>query len=156
MKPVLKADSLVKKYGEITAVDDISFEIYHGEIFGFLGPNGAGKTTTIRMMSGLLKPDSGQVVISADKNGRSIGLCPQHIVIWENLTCFEQILFMGQMYNLPYKDARVREELLGSLVLMDRNRLAKIFRRNTGRLNVCSCIDSSHGSFSLNRRQAHP
>ena len=56
MRPILKAESLVKRYGNIHAVDDISFEIYRGEIFGFLGPNGAGKTTTIKIMSGLLSP----------------------------------------------------------------------------------------------------
>jgi ABC-2 type transport system ATP-binding protein len=58
MEPVLKAESLVKRYGNVIAVDNISFEVCRGEIFGFLGPNGAGKTTTIKMMSGLLKPDS--------------------------------------------------------------------------------------------------
>lgn len=80
MNWILKADSLVKKYGDITAVDGISFEVFRGEIFGFLGPNGAGKTTTIKMMSGLLKPDSGNVIRDKTGSRRSIGICPQHIV----------------------------------------------------------------------------
>ena len=113
MRPILKAESIVKRYGNILAVDDISFEIYRGEIFGFLGPNGAGKTTTIKIMSGLLKPDSGTVTIDCPDNGKSTGICPQHIVVWENLTCMEQILFMGKMYNMKSDEVIVKgNELL--------------------------------------------
>jgi len=73
-KTILKAHSLSKRFGNIIAVDDISFEIYRGEVFGFLGPNGAGKTTSIKMMTGLLKPDKGSVKIDCEKNGKSVGL----------------------------------------------------------------------------------
>ena len=59
MPPILRANNLVKKFGDLTAVDDVSFEIYEGEIFSLLGPNGAGKTTTISMLSTLLTPTSG-------------------------------------------------------------------------------------------------
>jgi len=124
MKPLLKADSLFKRYGNIVAVDNISFEIYRGEIFGFLGPNGAGKTTTIKIMSGLMEPDGGKVTIDCEDDGKSIGLCPQHIVIWENLTCLEQIVFMGQMYNMSVTEARKKGgdllESLGLYVIKDR------------------------------------
>jgi ABC-2 type transport system ATP-binding protein len=120
MKSVLTADSLCKRFGNIVAVDNVSFEIYRGEVFGFLGPNGAGKTTSIRIMSGLLKPDGGKVKIDCKDIGRSIGLCPQHIVIWENLTSFEQLLFMGQMYNMSVTETRKKaRELLESLGLYD-------------------------------------
>jgi ABC-2 type transport system ATP-binding protein len=127
MQPLLIADSLFKKFGSTVAVDKISFEIYRGEIFGFLGPNGAGKTTTIKMMSGLLKPDGGRVTIDSRDHSKSIGICPQHIVIWENLTCFEQILFMGKMYNMSSADVKRKgEALLDSLGLLGiKERIAK-------------------------------
>jgi ABC-2 type transport system ATP-binding protein len=127
MKPILKAESLVKRYGDILAVNNISFEVLRGEIFGFLGPNGAGKTTTIKIMSGLLKPDSGSVTIDCPDNGKSIGICPQHIVVWENLTCIEQILFMGKMYNMSSVEVKKKgDELLESLGLGGiKDRMAK-------------------------------
>lgn len=60
---VLKVEGLTKRYGALTAVKDLTLEVYQGEVFGFLGPNGAGKITSINMMCGLLKPDSGQVIV---------------------------------------------------------------------------------------------
>ncbi|HNT26098.1 MAG TPA: ATP-binding cassette domain-containing protein [Anaerolineales bacterium] len=60
---VLKIEGLTKRYGALTAVDDLTLEVYAGEVFGFLGPNGAGKTTSINMMCGLLKPDAGRVLV---------------------------------------------------------------------------------------------
>ena len=157
MKPLLKADSLVKRYGKITAVDNISFEIYQGEIFGFLGPNGAGKTTTIKMMAGLLKPDSGRVIIDSEKNGRSIGLCPQHIVIWENLTCIEQIVFMGRMYNMSAREAKLKgEELLETLGLASvRDRIAKKLSGGMQRrLNIALAMIHSPQILFLDEPQA--
>jgi len=157
MRPLLKADSLVKKYGNITAVNNISFEIFRGEIFGFLGPNGAGKTTTIKMMSGLMEPDSGRVIIDCEDNGRSIGLCPQHIVIWENLTCLEQIVFMGQMYNMTVTDARRKgETLLESLGLHGiKDRLAKNLSGGMQRrLNIALALIHSPEILFLDEPQA--
>jgi ABC-2 type transport system ATP-binding protein len=157
MDPLLKAESLVKRFGNITAVDDVSFEIYRGEIFGFLGPNGAGKTTTIKMMSGLLKPDSGRVIIDCEDNGKSIGLCPQHIVIWENLTCIEQIVFMGQMYNMTVSEARRKgEDLLKSLGLNPvKDRLAKKLSGGMQRrLNIALALIHSPEILFLDEPQA--
>ena len=156
-RPLLKAESLVKKYGKITAVNDISFEIYPGEIFGFLGPNGAGKTTTIKMMAGLLKPDSGRVIIDSEKNGRSIGLCPQHIVIWENLTCLEQIVFMGRMYDMSSREATLKgEELLESLGLSGiKDRIAKKLSGGMQRrLNIALAMIHSPQILFLDEPQA--
>ena len=156
-RPLLKAESLVKKYSNITAVNDISFEIYPGEIFGFLGPNGAGKTTTIKMMAGLLKPDSGKVIIDSEKNGRSIGLCPQHIVIWENLTCLEQIVFMGRMYNMFAREAKLKgEELLETLGLASvRDRIAKKLSGGMQRrLNIALAMIHSPQILFLDEPQA--
>lgn len=156
-KPVLKADSLVKRYGNILAVDNISFEIYRGEIFGFLGPNGAGKTTTIKIMSGLLKPDSGSISIDCNEHGRSIGICPQHIVIWENLTCYEQILYMGKMYNMPSVEVTKRaNELLDSLGLYGvKDRLAKKLSGGMQRrLNIALALIHSPEILFLDEPQA--
>jgi ABC-2 type transport system ATP-binding protein len=157
MKPVLKADSLVKRYGDVLAVNDISFEIYRGEIFGFLGPNGAGKTTTIKMMSGLLKPDSGSVTIDSRDSRKSIGICPQHIVIWENLTCLEQINYMGRMYDLSSDEAVKRgKTLLEALGLYGiKDRLArKLSGGMQRRLNIALALIHSPEIVFLDEPQA--
>lgn len=157
MRPILKADSLVKKYGNVQAVDDISFEIFRGEIFGFLGPNGAGKTTTIKMMSGLLKPDSGHVTIDSRDSRGSIGICPQHIVVWENLTCLEQIVYVGRMYNMSSDDAIKRGNvLLESLGLYGiKDRLAKNLSGGMQRrLNIALALIHSPEIVFLDEPQA--
>lgn len=101
----IEAENLAKSFGNLKAVDALSLSIYKGEIFGFLGPNGAGKTTSIRMLCGLLKPDHGIIKIETSRSIKSIGVCPQNIVIWDNLTCIEQLVFMGEMYGLSYRKA---------------------------------------------------
>jgi ABC-2 type transport system ATP-binding protein len=157
MKPVLIADSLVKRFGDVIAVDNISFNICRGEIFGFLGPNGAGKTTSIRMMSGLLKPDSGTVTIDSRDSRKSIGICPQHIVIWENLTCFEQIVYIGKMYNMSSADAGIRGKiLLESLGLNGiKDRLAKKLSGGMQRrLNIALALIHSPEIVFLDEPQA--
>lgn len=157
MKPVLIADSLVKRFGDVVAVDNISFEIRRGEIFGFLGPNGAGKTTTIRMMSGLLKPDSGSVTIDSGDNRKSIGICPQHIVVWENLTCLEQIVYIGKMYDLSSDDSIKRgKALLESLGLYGiKDRLAKELSGGMQRrLNIALALVHSPEIVFLDEPQA--
>jgi ABC-2 type transport system ATP-binding protein len=118
-KVVLRTDNLTKHYGDLTAVKDLSLDVYEGEVFGFLGPNGAGKTTSINMMCGLLKPDSGKVFIhgnpinGGDEGIRArVGMCPQDIVLWERLTCLEQLQFVGQMYGMRAGEARERSEYL--------------------------------------------
>ncbi len=113
----LKANNLTKTFNGFIAVDDLSVEIGYGEIFGLLGPNGAGKTTSIKMITGLLKPDSGTVDfnVNTNSNGRKIqkvGLCPQELVLWNNLTCLEQLVFIAEMYNVPTAIARDRAKIL--------------------------------------------
>lgn len=100
-----------------------------GEIFGFLGPNGAGKTTTINMLSGLLKPDKGEVFINGKKINNSeivknkIGLCPQENIIWPKLTCIEQLEFVGKIYGFSKKISYRRgEELLDFLGLIKKKK----------------------------------
>jgi ABC-2 type transport system ATP-binding protein len=122
---VLQIEGLTKRYGALTAVDNLSLTVNQGEIFGFLGPNGAGKTTAISMMCGLLKPDAGRILIGgkpvldggADVRAR-VGVCPQEAILWEKLTCLEQLEYVGEMYDIPRKTARQRGgELLAALGL---------------------------------------
>jgi ABC-2 type transport system ATP-binding protein len=131
---ILQARELTKRYGALTAVQNLTLEVYEGEVFGLLGPNGAGKTTSINMLCGLLKPDSGQVSIqgkiitNADASLRSrVGVCPQDIVLWKTLTCLEQMQFIGEMYGMKGKTARQRgEQLLKELDLSEnKDKLAR-------------------------------
>jgi len=131
---VLTLRNLRKRFGDIEAVRDLSLEVRRGEVFGFLGPNGAGKTTTIRMICGLLQSEGGEIRLNGDTLTRDprafrrrIGLCPQELVIWETLTCLEQLTFVGTQYDLPRKEARRRaRDLLAIMGLAEKeNRWAK-------------------------------
>jgi len=114
--------------GEVRAVDGLDLEIRRGEVFGFLGPNGAGKTTSIRMMTGLLKPTSGKVIIEGEQiekitgaSRKRIGICPQDIVIWELLTTIENLTLVASMYNIPRSQGRERaEQLIEELQLTEK------------------------------------
>lgn len=125
---IMSINNLSKMYKGMKAVDNLSFDVYKGEVFGFLGPNGAGKTTTINMICGLLKADWGDIVIDGisikdrPKEARSlIGMCPQNIMVWKDLTCMEQIEFMGSMYDISVKETRKRGvELLEAMGLMEK------------------------------------
>jgi ABC-2 type transport system ATP-binding protein len=116
---VLQTEHLTKRYGALTAVDDLSLEVHEGEIFGFLGPNGAGKTTSINLLCGLLKPDAGRVLIhgqavhggSAEVRAR-VGVCPQETILWEKLTGLEQLEFIGSLYGVSPRTARQRGGVL--------------------------------------------
>ncbi len=128
--PILQTTGLTKRYGALTAVQELTLEVNEGEIFGFLGPNGAGKTTSINMICGLLKPDAGQVTLhgvpvhGGDPAVRArVGVCPQEIVLWERLTCLEQLQFIGEMYGVSSREARRRgEQLLEELGLAEKRR----------------------------------
>ena len=107
MAPILEVQNLVKKFGDIAAVDGVSFDIQEGEVFSLLGPNGAGKTTTISMLSCLLEPTSGDANIAgysitrdALEVKRVIGVVPQDIALYEELSARENLTFWGQMYGL--------------------------------------------------------
>ena len=128
--PLLSLKGLKKSFGDLPAVNDLSLDIYRGEVFGLLGPNGAGKTTTINMICGLLTPDEGVILVdkkSVDTHYRAcksmMGLCPEDLVIWESLTCVEQMEFMGQQYDLNRAAAKTKAlVLLDQLGLMDHRR----------------------------------
>lgn len=127
---ILEIRRLCKSFGEIRAVVEISFDAKEGEIYGLLGPNGAGKTTTISMISGLLRPDAGGLVVDgADfwsdpaRAQRIMGVVPQDIALYEELTGRENLEFWGKLAGLKGKIARTRAtEILEALALVDRAR----------------------------------
>src|SRR5439155_3257049 len=103
---VLEIRNLRKRYGNTTAVDGISLRIGKGETIGLLGPNGAGKTTTVSMIAGLLRPDSGEVLIEGQAPGgdtdpikRRIGLVPQDIALFDELPASDNLGFFGALYE---------------------------------------------------------
>ena len=121
---LIKFQNVTKVYNNTAVVDNLSFEVKKGEIFGFLGPNGAGKSTSINMMVGLLKPTGGNILINGTEISKStelIGICPQDIVLWDYLTCRENLTLIGKMYDLPQTVLKKRtEEILDLLQLTDK------------------------------------
>jgi ABC-2 type transport system ATP-binding protein len=120
-------EGLTKTFRRHTAVDHVSFEVARGRFFGFLGPNGAGKSTTIRMLTGLLRPTSGDAVVEGVRLSthllalkRKIGVVTEELALYERLTGEEHLLFAARMHGLPRGEARRRtEELLEFLSLAD-------------------------------------
>jgi len=123
---ILQTINLTRRYGSLTAVNCLNLEVRRGEVLGLLGPNGAGKTTSIQMICGLLKPDAGQVLLNGRpltgrEARRIVGLCPQEVVVWERLTCMEQLVFVGRMYGMNRADAeRSGAALLDDLGLIEK------------------------------------
>jgi ABC-2 type transport system ATP-binding protein len=117
---LIETQQLIKKFGEKLAVDDVSFQVSGGEIFGFLGPNGAGKTTTIKMIVGLLQPTSGTVRVAGFdvqkeslKAKSSSGFVPDEPNLYPKLTARELLRFIGDLYQMDAERVRHRtEELL--------------------------------------------
>jgi ABC-2 type transport system ATP-binding protein len=137
---------LKKSFRDLIAVDNISFEVYKGEIFGLLGPNGAGKTTTINMICGLLPASAGTIKFQSHeiKEIRSlIGYCPQENIYFPTLTCLEQLVFMGNLYGIPSKQCRSSGRgLLEMLGLINKS---KVYARNLSggmkrRLNIALAL----------------
>lgn len=127
---IIQVKNLIKKFGDFTAVDNISFEVEKGEIFAFLGPNGAGKTTTIKMLTTLLHPTSGEISLNGfnpvkDPNGarHSFGIVFQDPSLDDELTAFENMEFHGVLYNVPKDIRRKRiDQLLEIVELSDRKK----------------------------------
>ncbi len=131
MNKIIETNDLYKSYGQTSAVDGINFEIRQGEMFGLVGPDGAGKTTTIRMLCGLMKPDSGSMQMfgkDITKNQKeiqkSIGYLSQKFSLYGDLSVDENIEFFAEIHNVKDYHSR-REELLDFTRLKNfRNRLA--------------------------------
>ena len=146
---IIEISNLRKKFGNFTAVDGLSFNVYKNEVFGFLGPNGAGKTTAINMICGLSPATAGEIVILGNKIKNKnqirthIGICPQENIFWQKLTCLEQLIFMGEMYDLSKKTARTRSrELLEMMGLTEKSNVlaAKLSGGMKRRLNICLAL----------------
>ncbi len=125
MSEVIKAENLTKKFGNFTAVNNISFSVEKGEIFGFLGANGAGKTTAMKMFCGLLTPTSGtghvagfDIFRQSEQIKKRIGYMSQKFSLYEDLTVKENILFYGGIYGMTRKAIKQKTlELAGKLGL---------------------------------------
>lgn len=122
---VIEVTNLTKRFGDFTAVDQISFDVDQGEIFGFLGANGAGKTTAMRMLCGLLTPTSGTGLIAgfdiykqADKIKENIGYMSQKFSLYEDLTASENLELFGGIYGMSRKDIKSKtKEVISDLKL---------------------------------------
>ena len=120
---IVKVEGLSKSFGQQKAVDDITFEVRQGEIFGFLGPNGAGKSTTINMLTTLLPPTSGKAEVCGfdihkhpNEVRRSVGVVPQDYTADEDMTGLENILLCGDLYGIPRTDSKRHASELLQLV----------------------------------------
>jgi ABC-2 type transport system ATP-binding protein len=147
---MIKAENLRKQYGEIVAVDDVSFEVEKGETFGLLGPNGAGKTTTIQLLCGLLKPDNGAVSLDGKADPTlvevrlSLGVVPQTLAIYEELSAEDNLLFFGRIYELSGQKLKERVSDCLEIAGLTQRRKERVSKYSGGmkrRLNmVCSLL----------------
>jgi len=127
---VIKTDKLTKKFGDFIAANEITFEVYAGEIFGFLGANGAGKTTAIKMLCGLSIPSSGSATIAGfdiykqtEEIKKNIGYMSQKFSLYEDLTVIENINFFGGIYGLSDKEIKYKScQLIDQLGLSNESK----------------------------------
>jgi len=128
--PAIQTHGLTRRFGSLTAVEDVTFSVAAGQFFGFLGPNGAGKSTTIKMLTGLLEPTSGTMEILGEPFGagatnlkRQIGVVPEGMALLGRLTAPEYLRFVGRMYGLDRDTVNKRtEELLEFMQLANERR----------------------------------
>ncbi|MBD0672294.1 ATP-binding cassette domain-containing protein [Streptomyces sp. CBMA156] len=136
MAPAIQAENLVKTFGDVRALDGVSLDVPEGTVLGLLGPNGAGKTTTVRVLTTLLRPDSGRAVVAGvdvlkhPNQVRSlIGLSGQYAAVDEYLTGFENLTMVGELYQMTHREAKARAlELLEWFNLAEaKDRTAKTY-----------------------------
>jgi ABC-2 type transport system ATP-binding protein len=124
---IIKVENLSKVFGKLRAVDNISFEVNEGEIFGFLGPNGAGKTTTINILTTLMKPSSGTAVVcgydissQANEVRRNVGVVPQEYTADEDMTGYNNVILCADLYGISRNDSKPHaDQLLKMVELQD-------------------------------------
>jgi ABC-2 type transport system ATP-binding protein len=123
---IITVENLSKTFGTLKAVDNVSFTVKEGEIFGFLGPNGAGKTTTINMLTTLLKPTSGKAVVcgfsifkDANEVRRSVGVVPQEYTADEDMSGINNIILCADLYGMPRSDSKAHAKELLKLVELE-------------------------------------
>ena len=120
MTKAIVVENLTKKFGDFTAVDDVSFDVKEGEVFGFVGPNGSGKSTTIRMLCGILEPTGGNACVlgldvlrEPERVKEKIGYMSQQFGLYADLTVFENVEFYAGIYQVPEEERgeRIREAI---------------------------------------------
>jgi len=112
---IIQVQDLVKRYGDVVAVDGLSFEVGQGELFGLLGPNGAGKTTTIRVIMDILQPDGGSVAVLGQPPGRAqaqVGYLPEERGLYRNLKVLDTLVYLAELKGVPRPTARQRATAL--------------------------------------------
>ncbi|OEC88350.1 MULTISPECIES: ABC transporter ATP-binding protein [Methanobacterium] len=146
----IELNNLTKKFGDFTAVDDLSLTVKEGEIFGFLGPNGAGKSTTIRMLCTLAQPTSGSAKVAgydlikdSARVRENIGLVAEKMIMYDRLTAAENLRFFGKLYEIPKQKLEKRIDELLELVDMQEWKNTQISKFSTGmkqRINVIRAL----------------
>lgn len=147
---IIDVENLTKMFGKFTAVDDISFSVKKGEIFGLLGPNGAGKSTTLRMLSTLAKPTSGTALIGGyDINKKDtevrklIGIVSEKMIMYNRLTAKENLWFFGSLFDIPKDELNKRIDELLELVQLTKWKNSQVGTFSTGmrqRMNVIRAL----------------
>ena len=127
---MIDTENLTRKFGNITAVDNVTLHVDEGEVFGFLGPNGAGKTTTVRMLCCLIGKTNGQAQIgnySIDKESdclkirKMVGFLPENVGLYDSLSAYRNLDFYGKLYEVPDQNRRENiERLLRLLGIWER------------------------------------
>ena len=150
---IIEVKNLTKMFNKFTAVDDISFDVKKGEIFGLLGPNGAGKSTTLRMLSTLARPTRGTATIGGfdiakDDNEvrKLIGIVSEKMIMYNRLTAKENLWFFGSLFNLPKDVMSKRIDELLELVQLTKWKNAQVGTFSTGmrqRMNVVRALLNS-------------
>jgi len=148
----IQAVELTRRFGQLTAVDHISFEVAEGEVFGFLGPNGAGKTTTVRMLTGVIEPTEGTATVrghdvtkEALRAREHIAVVPEQANVYVDLTVWENVMLMAELHGVPRRERIDRgERLLEMLGLWDRKdqRAKQLSKGLRQRAMLCSALIS--------------
>ena len=128
-RAIIQLQNVTKKFGDEVAVDDLTFEVYEGEIFGFIGPSGSGKTTTMRLINGIYRPTSGEVRLLGTDPARpnralheEFGYMPQQFVLYPNLTVYENLNFMAGVHGLGWGVRRAQIDRLLDFVELTKAR----------------------------------
>ncbi len=150
MKTVLSVKSIVKTFGNLTAVNNLSFDVMKGEIFALLGPNGAGKTTTVRMLMNIIKPDEGKIEfylnssgLPQDPDSSQLGYLPEERGLYQEIPIIKTLEFMGIIRGLEKTEARKSsEEWLAKLNLLDRKneKLSVLSKGNQQKIQFISSV----------------
>jgi len=149
-KPIIQVQNLTKMFGKFTAVDDISFTVKKGEVFGLLGPNGAGKSTTLRVLSTLARPTKGTATIGGydivknDNEVRKlIGIVSEKMIMYNRLTAAENLRFFGNLFDIPKAVLNKRIDNLLELVQLSKWKNSQVGTFSTGmrqRINVVRAL----------------